>query len=232
MSTTSPNETDSAVDTDSASESAELGDQLDHLELDTTATQFLSQLIDDIEDARAEAEDAYTMALSTRKRLRQAEHRIEELEDENESLRRTVSEVDQSTSLLQAASADSTNVVETRAARLLQTLFNEAYDNKTKDNTKAKPTASMDWRGAKYALGGSLAREQLYAAMKRAVALVHPDVNEADDQELADPDNVVRFITEPRSSEKNTRVVIDLEDVDELETSTGQTITPPGGNAA
>lgn len=204
-----------------------LEEQLESLSLDETAQQFLASLVSEVEDARAEAEDAYTMVRDTRKQLRDANSRIADLEDENRMLRDRLDDLDTRTTLLQTADTQSRNVVERRAAALLQTLFNQAWRDKQKDNSKATAQSSMDYNSANMALGGGFERSQLYAAMKRAVTLVHPDVNEDDNKQLAESDNQVRFIRESRSSDQNTRLLVDLTDVDRLETTLGKTITPP-----
>lgn len=208
---------------------ASIAERIESLDLNDEAEAILSDLLDEIEQANAIAETATKVANRSMQKANDLRDEVEELRDQNRDLERELADLQNRTSLLDTVQASTENVVEKRASVLIQTLYNEAWQDKGKDHLEnVHPRASMDYNGAKKSLGGTVkARQQLYDAMREAVRLVHGD--DLDDDELDDDEFVVRFIKESRSSNKNTRLVIDLEDVDELEMSSGNTITPPGG---
>lgn len=122
------------------------------------------------------------------------QERIAELEAEKDRLQQRVTELEERTELQRHVRDASSLRVDERAAVCIQTLVNQA---RRRERSGDAPAAAMDYRGADDALGGGLDDRQLYNAIERAAELVDGDV--------------VRFKKEPRSSQKNSRLVVDLD---------------------
>lgn len=184
----------------------------------------------DTDNSDAIASDAMQMATDALKKVNDLRSELQELETENQRLRERVVELENRTALLDLVAADG-GTVEDRAVVLLQNLYNEAYAAKERGHLEnVTPSASMDWNGAKRALGGSVNhREQLYDAMRRAVELVHSDdlPEQYGDSDLSSDGFDVQFVKESRTSDRNTRLVVDLSDTETLKLSNGELLTPP-----
>lgn len=162
--------------------------------------------VDDDEPApEAIASSAENMAQRALKRVRELEadladahERIDGLKAENQRLRAELQEIDERTGLMEAVSDASSMQIETRAAICIQTLVNEASSVAGED----LPTAAMDWREGKKALGGGINRTSVYDTFEKAEELV--------DAQLGDDQRVVQFKREGRSSQKNSRLAVDL----------------------
>lgn len=99
--------------------------------------------------------------------------------------------------------------VEERAAIGIQTAANKAYRRKRRGQP---PKAEIDYNDLDSATGGVLDRRQLIDALERAGALVD--------------NGVVRFKKEPRHTQKNSRLIIDLERGELPSTVAGMDVNP------
>lgn len=162
----------------------ELRDRIDELTVNDEARDLMHTLVDRIETTEQFANDASRMAQRATRQNRELRERVAELGER-------LDEIDQRTELLEDITDGTALTVDERAATLVQTLANQAQQT-------SQGTAAMDYQAANAALGGSLHRQQVYSAMERAADLVEHDG--------------VRYISESRSSDRNTRLVIDLED--------------------
>lgn len=198
-----------------------LQERLEQLNLEDRAEEFLDDILDELESQKSAANDAYKMAVENGKKLREKQSQIDDLEKENERLRDRVDELDERTQLLSnMAQSDDISIVSKRAGIVLQTLYAKAKTNKEKSNSKATAKEAADYNRVNDFLRTELSRTQCYEVMRRAT-------------EIVEQEDAVSFIKETKSSEKNTRLQLDLEGVDELSTTpdSGVEITPNGGNA-
>ena len=161
----------------------QLREQVDNLDLNEESQGLIDEVINRVETAEQLANDATRIAQRATRQTRELRKRVDELEAQ-------LAETDQRTELLEEITDGHSLTVDDRAATLVQTLANQAQQS-------AQGTAAMDYQAANAALGGTLHRPQIYAAMERAADLVDHDG--------------VRYISESRSSERNTRLVTDLE---------------------
>lgn len=183
-----------------------------------------------VEESESIAGDAMQMATKALAKVNDLRDELEALEDENQQLRDRVTELENRTALLDLVASDG-GTVDERAVVLLQNLYNEAYAEKERSHLdNVSPSAALDYNGAKRALGGTInSRQQLYDAMRRAVELAHGDnlPGQYDDSDLGNGEFAVRFVKESRTSDRNTRLVVDLSRTDTLELSNGKRLTPP-----
>ena len=194
--------------------------QLDDLQVSGDARQFVEELVKEIGRVEDGADEAYEIGYRALKRSNEfrdelvaIREEIEDVREENRMLREEVRELEHRTSLLKNMAASTANIVERRAAVLIQTLYNEAAHRKRSNNEQARPRASMDYRKVETALGGGLSREQIYRAMERA-------------EEIVETDGVVTYIKQSRSDAKNTRLELDLSEADRVETDQGFDFSP------
>lgn len=171
------------------------------------------------------ASSAETMAQRALKRVRELEaelgaahERIDDVEAENDRLRAELEEIDERTGLMEAVSDASSMQIETRAAVCIQTLVNEASAVGGED----LPTAAMDWNEGRSALGGSISRTSVYDTFDKAQELV--------DSRLGEEQDVVKYISEDRSSPRNSRLVVNL-DAGDVPGKLGDKEIQHGGNA-
>ena len=177
-------------------------------------------------DAEALANDATKTAQRALRKVNEIESELDDVRDENQQLRQQISELENRTALLDLVARDG-DTVDDRAVVLLQNLFNEAYQEKQRAHLEnVTPSASLDYNGAKRALGGqTTARQQLYDAMQRAVELVYG--SDVDPESPPEDQPVVQYVTEDRTSERNTRLVVDLSETDAIELTNGRRLTAP-----
>jgi len=182
----------------------------------------LQELADEVEAAQAQANDAKQMAreaqqkfLEVREREMAKDQRIDDLEDELAEARNEIEHLRDRTGLLETVQKGSAMAIDERAAVLIQTLYNQAWERKTSD-AATNPKAAIDYKAAQAALGGTIARSKIYRTFDKAEALV-------------DDTSVVEKVGEARGSSKNTRLRLSLEDGDVPATVAGQEITQPEG---
>lgn len=177
-------------------------------------------------DAEALANDATKTAQRALRKVNDLESDLDAVKSENQRLRERVAELENRTALLDLVATDGDSV-DDRAVVLLQNLFNEAYDEKDRAHLEnVTPSASLDYNGAKRALGGqTTARQQLYDAMQRAVELVYG--GDVDPENPPEENPVVQYVREDRTADRNTRLVVDLSETDSIELMNGRRLTPP-----
>lgn len=180
----------------------------------------VEDLAERVEELETEATDAKNLARRTqqklndvRKREKERERRIDDLEAELEATKQEVSELRDRTGLLETVKSGASMKIDERAAVLIQTLYNKAWKRKQKD-ANTNPTASMDYNAAEAALGGSVARSTILRTFDKA-------------EQLVGDDDVVEKVSEDRSSKKNTRLLLDLSGGDVPATIAGQRISQP-----
>ena len=149
----------------------------------------MSDLSDEVEKALAFAEQALEWCDELEEELEAEREARRSLEAEVEDLRQRLADVEARDAIAETVVDASRLKVEERAAICIQTAVNEANQN--------GGAASMDYKQATAALGGGLDRRQLLDALERAGSIVDGDA--------------VRFKKEPRSSNRNSRMVVDLE---------------------
>lgn len=115
-----------------------------------------------------------------------------ELRDEVDKLRQRVRDLEDRDDLADTVSDASRLKVEERAGHCIRTLYRQASQNGGR--------ASMDYKGADAALGGGLDRRQLLDALERAA-------------DLADTTGV-RFKKEERSSQRNSRLILNTDEAE------------------
>lgn len=159
------------------------------------------------------AVDAVHIARQATRRVNDLEDEIERYEDELAArdqriaaLEERLDAVESSTELIQHVEDASRLDVDERAAVCLQTLVNEARSRP--DNQPSR--ASMDWEKGLAALGGGIDRTRIYDVYRRA-------------EELVGNDDVCWYEKEPRGSQQNSRLVVDLDG-----TATGLGFLPDG----
>jgi len=187
---------------------------------DESEAPTVEELAEEVREVKSEAESAMKLAreqgrkiLELRQREKEKDERIDELETELEEARSEIQSLRERTGLLQTVKNGSSMKIDERAAVMVQTLYNEAWQ-KQQSNANNQPKASMDYNEATKALGGSPDRSAIYRAMKKA-------------EELVGDTAVCRKVKEGRSSDKNTRLVIDLDGGELPDVVAGQSITAP-----
>lgn len=205
--------------TESTGLGAEIEARIGGLATDEETAALLQDLLTVAREAQQQAESASRLASDAQDRLLDLREEnatlrdeIESLHEENESLRGRIEELHNRTDLMTDVAAGAAMKPDQRAAVCIQTLYNEAYRNKHL-NAETRPTASMDYKKGQGALGGGISRSSVLRSFERADELVDGDV--------------VRYIREDRSSEQNSRLVIDLSESAAPETVAGQEITEP-----
>lgn len=203
------------------------------MELSGDADQLLRDLLDELQQARADAENAEKMARRAVRKTSDLRADIAVLEDdlaaveqENERLREDLAEMRRVGDILNDVTDHTTeSIKDTRARKLIATLLNDALAGVDSDNDKVQPRAAMDYNGANRALGGGFEdkRTLLYQAMQRAAELVNEAVSgDADD-------GPAEYITESRASDRNTRVTLDLSDESVIPAVKSETLTGGDG---
>jgi len=194
-------------------------DRLDAVECSSEIAALMDALVEAVDEARAEARTAQQMASDAQSRLLDLreeksylEDEIETLRKENTQLEQRIKELQDRTDLMNDVAQGSAMKIEKRAAVCIQTLYNEAWKRKH-DGSDDAATASMDYNKADGALGGTLSRSSILRTFKKADELVDGDV--------------VEFISESRSSKRNSRLVLDLRDNEAPRSIAGQELTEP-----
>lgn len=163
-----------------------------------------------------ETEKAVALAKRALQRCNELEDRIEslaaenrELRDENDRLKQRLADVEERDSIADTVIDGKRLKVDERAAVCVQTLANTAYRRKRRGERAA---ATMDYNEADKALGGELDRRQLLDALERAGELVDSDA--------------VTYKPEPRHTQKNSRLIVDLQAGELPSTVAGRSIQP------
>lgn len=133
----------------------------------------LRERVDEMEDVASRVDSATHAVKRAHDKLDDREAAIEGNTDRILALQEHVSDLDDRTRLQEHVRDASSLKVEERAAICIQTLFNEAQSKRRRGG---EPVVAMDCNDSKMALGGSLAREQLQTALRRADELVEGDV--------------------------------------------------------
>lgn len=158
-------------------------------------------------DPLERAQAAISVAKRAIQKATSTENRVEELEDEVEQLRYELEQVREQAAAEERLFADvrqgMANKPEERAATLIQALNNEACTDASVGGAKR---AEMDVAKARTALGGSVVRQTIYPTFERAVDLVGDE-------------RVLTYVKEDRSSDRNSRLRMDLEGDGELPNS-------------
>jgi uncharacterized protein YigA (DUF484 family) len=199
------------------STSGETDAQPDDEDPESDLHQEVQEAISTAESALSTARRSQQRVLELRGQLQDRDEEIDDLQEEIGRLERELREVRERTDLLEHVKKAASLKPETRAAICIQTLYNSAMKRK-RDSTSDKARASMDYKGAENALGGAMNREPIYRTFDRA-------------EKLVGDEDVCRKIKEDRSSDKNTRLVIDLTEGDLPQTIAGHEITEPDGGA-
>ena len=163
----------------------------------------------EVRDANQSARTAKTRLLEVREELNGKDCRIDELEERVEQQAQTIEQLRNRTGLLENVKEGGSLPIEKRAAILIQVLHNNATDNEGK--------AALDYKAAEAALGGSVNRSNIYRTMDKA-------------EDLVDNSDLVWKVKEDKSSQKNTRLVMDLSAGDVPTTVAGKEIVQRGGN--
>lgn len=181
----------------------------------------IEELAQEVQEAKSEANSAKNLAkqaqqklIDVRERELEKDQRITELEEQLDDAQSEIKSLRDRTGLLQTVKNGSSMKIDERAAVLIQTLYNEAWKKKQSSANNAKPKASMDYNAASGALGGSPDRSAIYRAMDKA-------------EELVENEELCRKVEEDRGSDKNTRLVLNLEAGDVPTVIGGQTIINP-----
>jgi chromosome segregation ATPase len=163
-------------------------------ELNGSTTTDEASVEQQLKDLRSKVDSLSNGLAYVREELDKRDETIEEQNAYIERLEQRVMDLEERTDLQQHIQDAGALDVEERAGVCVQTLVNRA---RKKQRNGGAPTASMDYNGADAALGGTLSREQLLRALRRAAEIIDGDA--------------VRFISESRASQKNSRLVLDLE---------------------
>jgi chromosome segregation ATPase len=200
----------------SATDERTLQERVAAMDLSGDAEELLRDLLDDLQQARADAENAELMARRAvrktsdlRADVAALEEDLEAVEAENERLREDLAEMQRVGDILNdVTDQTSESIKDVRARKLIATLLNDALAGVDSANEKVQPRAAMDYNGANRALGGGFEdrRTLLYQAMRRAVELTNQAVTGTAD------DGPAEYVSESRSSDQNTRVTLDLSD--------------------
>ena len=149
-------------------------------------------------DTRSEVErrlDAQREGLATaHDEIRSLRAELDERDAVIEELKQRILDLEDRTELQRHIERASQLSVEKRAEACIQTCVNEAQRRRRNGQPAS---ATMDYNGARKALGGGLADQQLLDALKRADELVDGAV--------------VRFKKEKRAAQKNSRLIVDLD---------------------
>lgn len=132
--------------------------------------------------------------------LEDRDERIDEQDRRIDSLENQLQEVDDRTDLLQKLGENSATSAEQKISIIVQRLVNEASRRGAKSNDEPA-RASVDAKGAVDTLQGTIDRTTVYGEtglFKQA-------------ERLVDDTDVLYYITESRSSSKNSRLVLNLE---------------------
>lgn len=127
------------------------------------------------------------------------------LEEEVEALRQEVSTIEDRTDLFERVNRGASLKPDERAAVILQTLYAKANRN--------GGSASIDVNGAVDALGGDVDRTLMYSTFEKA-------------EQLVDDTDIVEYKQEDRSSSKNSRLILRLENGEPPATVAGHEIAP------
>lgn len=179
-------------------------------------TPTIEELAETVEALRSEVRDANQSARTAKSKLlevhgdlQEKEQRIDELEERIEEQDQTISQLRDRTGLLESVKEGASLPIEQRAAVLIQTLYNKAWDNDGK--------AALDYKAAEAALGGSVNRSNIYRTMDKA-------------ENLVDNSQLLQKVKEDKSSAKNTRLTMDLSAGEVPATVAGKEIAQPGGD--
>ena len=159
--------------------------------------------------AAAKADSAEAQASRALEKVTELAQRVDELTEDVSRLEQQLDEQETAADLIRSIGAADQLSTAQRAAVLVQTLVNTA---ERRDRNGRQPTAMLDWNGAENALGGDISRTQIYRAMSHA-------------DEHTDTD-AVQFIEEDRSSDQNTRLVVDLSEYNGSNQPQVTTVTP------
>jgi chromosome segregation ATPase len=219
--------------TSSATDERTLQERVAAMELSGDAEELLHDLLDELQQARADAENAELMARRAVRKTSDLRADVAALEDdlttveaENQRLREELAEMQRVGDILNdVTDQTSESIKDVRARKLIVTLLNDAIAGVDSDNEKVQPRAAMDYNGANRALGGGFEdkRTLLYQAMRRAVELTNQAVTGDADEGPAE------YVSESRSSDRNTRVTLDLSD--ESVIPAVKSATPTGGDS-
>ena len=163
-------------------------------------TDDTDERLDDLEaqlqEFKSAAQAAFQKAQAAEQEATECKDRLEAMETdlaaaerENEQLRAELAEVRERTDLLQAVKQASALESEEKAAVCIQNLFNKARNN---DGKAALPPVE-----GLSALGNSVDRTTIYDVYRRAERLVGDD-------------DLLWYQSEARGSDKNSRLILDL----------------------
>lgn len=169
----------------------------------------VAALQSEVRDANQSARTAKRQLLDVREELNQKDERIDALEARIDEQEQTIAQLRDRTGLLESVQEGASLPIEKRAAVLIQTLYNKAWDNDGK--------AALDYKAAEAALGGSVNRSSLYRTMDKA-------------EDLVDDTDLLEKVKEDKSSAKNTRLTMDLSAGNVPSTVAGKEIVQPGGS--
>jgi hypothetical protein len=183
----------------------------------TAAIQTLAEHVDDLD---ADQQAARERRLGHAEDIRTLQERVDVLEEQNEQLLGELATLRQRTDLMNAIQSADRLKPDERAAVCVQTLYNEAWQSRHAD-TPEPASAAMDYNKAEGALGGSVSsRSLIYDAFDRA--------EEVADDQLGEDQEVVQYVKESRSADRNTRLVVDLREQDPFPLEVGgDEVRPP-----
>jgi hypothetical protein len=179
---------------------------------------------DRLEEAAESADAALGIARRALQKVNDLEDDVQRLETELADAHAEIDALQERTDLLQAVQKASSLKPEERAVICIHTLYNEA-------GTRDPRLAELDVRGAITALGGSVKRHHIYPVFDTVDDLVEDPDSNVDER-------VLSVVREDRSSEDNTRIVLNLEAGDlpemvlghELETDADAAPVAAGGD--
>lgn len=165
-----------------------------------------------LEKVAADAEAALDLLQTQRGRIDELEAIIEEQRDIIAEISGRVDKLENETELVRNVGENSTPKPEVRAAVYVETLVNKARSNPNRDR------AELDASGAVNAVNGNVDRTQMYGE----TGDFHRTV------ELVGNEDVLKLVKEPRGAAKNTRLVLNLEDVGRVESATNGLVNTEG----
>lgn len=162
----------------------------------------------DVDEESADA--ALSIARRAINKVTDLEDDVADLEGELADAHAELESLRERTDLLQAVQKASNLKPEERAVVCIQTLYNEA-------SQRDPALGEMDVGSAITALGGSVKRHHIYPVFDTIEDLAEDDGNDVDER-------VLQVVREDKTSEDNTRIVLNLEAGDLPETVLGHDI--------